>query len=78
MIETRRQTAGEFEHSVRELIEKLAVVRDEDHCALVFFQRFEEYILARQVQVVRRLVEHEQIRGLEQKLQQGEARSLSS
>ena len=53
-------------------------MRDEKDRACEGFQRLEEHVLGREVEVIGRLVENEEIGRMEEHFQEGEARSLSS
>ena len=58
--------ARELEHAVGEAAEECAVVRDEEHRSFEIVQRFDEHFFRREVEVVGRLVEHEEVRRIEE------------
>lgn len=61
-----------------ESVEKLAIVRNDDHRAVVLFDGVFQDVLRAHVHVVRRLVEHEQVIRLEHQSRHGQPGPLSS
>ena len=74
----RRLAAADLDHLARELVDEVAVVRDEDQRAAVGRQRLEQDLLRVEVEVVRRLVEQQHVRGLEQHLREREPVALAA
>ncbi|MCY1562009.1 hypothetical protein D9M68_993420 [compost metagenome] len=62
MYAVRRQ----FQHAIGEGGEEVAVVADEQHRAFIGAQRLDQHFLGVDVEVVGRLVQHEEIRRVEQ------------
>src|SRR3546814_3779064 len=56
----------QFQHAIGQRRQEMPVMRDEKHRALVRRQRPDQHFLCVEVEVVRRLVEHEEIRRVEQ------------
>ena len=52
---------GDLEDAGGQLVDEIAVVRDEDHRAGELFKRFEQHFLGAQVQVIGGLVEQQEI-----------------
>src|SRR5262249_44096423 len=73
-----RPLREELEDAVRERGEEMPIVRDEEHRPLVVAERLDEHLLRRHVEVVRRLVEHEEVRRIEEHLREDEARLLAA
>ena len=69
---------ADFEDAGGELVDEVAVVGDEDHCAGVLHQGFEQDVFGAQVEVVGRLVEQQEIRGMQQHAQQRVAVALAA
>ncbi len=57
---------ADFEDARSQLVDEIAVVRDEDDRAGVFHQRVEQHVFGAQVEVVRRFVEQQEVRGMQQ------------
>src|SRR5258708_12948355 len=57
---------GELEHAVGEAAQEHAVVRDEEHRPFEIMKRLDEHLFRGQVEMVRRLVEHEEVWRIEQ------------
>src|SRR4051794_18977085 len=62
----------------RHAIEQVAVVRDEHQRAGKIEQRFFEHVERRDVEIVRRLVEHQQVRRLQHQPREDDARLLAA
>ena len=58
--------------------EERAVVRHEQHRAVEVLQRLEQHFLRREIEVVGRLVEHEEVGRIEQHAREHEARFLAA
>ena len=52
----------QFQYPVRERGQEVAVMRNEQHGALEFRQRLDQHLLRRHVQMVRRLIENQEVR----------------
>jgi len=63
---------------VRDPVEEVAVVRGEDRGAVELLERLLEHLHGLDVEVVRRLVEHEAVRAAEHQQEQVEARELAA
>ena len=50
-----------FDHSRRQLVEEVPVVRHKDRCAVVFLQCRQQHVLRAHIQVVGRLVQQQEI-----------------
>src|SRR5690349_24839106 len=59
-------------------IHEIAVVRDEDQSAVVGREHLFERLPRREIEVVRRLVEHEEVRPLQRQLGQRDAATLAA
>ena len=70
--------AADFEDAGGELIDEIAVMRDEDDCAGIFYERFEKDILGAQVKVVGGFVEQQEVCGMEEHFQQRVAVALAT
>ena len=70
--------ASQLQHPVAQPAQEHAVVRHEDHRAVELRQRIDQHFLRRQIQVVGRLVEHQEVRRVEQHARHDEARLLAS
>ena len=57
---------GQFEHAIGQGRQKMPVMRNEEHGALILCQRLDQHFLGRHVEMVGRFVEHEKIRRIEQ------------
>ena len=68
----------ELQGAVRDLVEEVAVMRDGQECAGERHERFLDGLARRDVEVVRRLIEHEEIRTREHELEEGHARLLAA
>jgi hypothetical protein len=69
---------ADFEHARGQLVDEIAVVRNEDDRARVLHQRFEQDIFGAQVEVVGGLVEQQEVGGMQQHFQQRVAIALAS
>jgi hypothetical protein len=58
-------------------VHEVAVVRHEDQGAAVVRERLEQHFLRVEVEVVRRLVEQQQVRRVQQHLREGQAVALA-
>ena len=67
-----------MEHSVGEFADEVDIVRDEDQRAFVGFQREDKGLHGEDVEVGRRLVHEEKVRGIYQKLHEVEAGFFST
>jgi hypothetical protein len=54
--------AFRHDHRIDDAVEKIAVVADQDHGALIVAQHFFEHVERFEIEIVRRLVEHQQVR----------------
>ncbi len=70
--------AGDLDHPCRQGIDEVAVVGDENQRPLIALERIEQDFLGLQVEVVGRLVEEQQVGGLEQQDGQGQAVALAA
>ena len=70
--------AGQFQDTIAEPAEKRPVVRDEEHRALKVLEGFDEHFLRGQVEVIRRLVEDEEVGWIEEHARDDEARFFSA
>ena len=68
----------ELEHLIRQPGEEVAVVGDDDDCALEAAQGFLEDVLGAHIEVVGRLVEQEDVVGFEQEAHHSEARAFAA
>ena len=64
---------AELIYVLNKTVEEVAVVANDNECAVEFLQRFFQHVFRAHVEVIGRLVENEQIHWLEQQLQQGKA-----
>ena len=69
---------GHLQHAVRERGEEATVVGDEEHRPLEAPERLDEHLLRGHVEVVGRLVQHEEVRRIVEHLGQDHARLLPS
>ena len=74
--EERRAARDQFERRVRDRLEEPAVVRDEDHAGVERLQLALQPLEARDVEVVRRLVEQDQVGVAAERARQRGARQL--
>ena len=58
--------AADFEHPRGQLVDEVAIVRDEHHRAGVFLQRFQQHVFGAQVEVVGGFVEQQEIGRVQQ------------
>src|SRR5260221_646188 len=58
--------ASELQYAIAQTAQKLAIVGDEQHRAVEILQRVEQHLLRQQIEMVRRLVEHEKVRRIQQ------------
>src|SRR5579871_654102 len=70
--------APDFEDARRQLVNEIAVVRNEHHRSRVFHQRIQQNIFRAHVEVIRGLVKEEKIRRLQQQAEQGIAAALAA
>ena len=70
--------AAELEHAVAEPAQERAVVRHEDHRALEVAERVDQHVLRREIEMVGRLVEDQEVRRIEQHARHHEARLLAA
>ena len=70
--------ASYFEDARRQLREEVAIVRDEDDGSLEMAERFEQYVFGAHVEVVRRLIEQQKVRRMDQQLGECVAVALSA
>jgi hypothetical protein len=68
----------DVEHAVGEFAEEVDIVRDEDQRAFVGFQRQDKRLDGQDVEVGRRLVHEEKVRGIHQKLHEVETGFFST
>ena len=68
----------EHERAVRDLVEEIAVMRDGEERAGERHERLLDGLLRGDVEMVRRLVEHEEIRAREHELEERDARLLAA
>src|SRR5579864_1193673 len=68
--------AANFEDARSQLVDEVAVVRNEDDRACVFHQRIEQDVLGAQVEVVGGFVEKQEIRRMQKQAQQSVAAAL--
>ena len=54
--------AAKLQHAIAEAAQEFAVVRDEQYRPVEVLQRVEQHFLGGQIQMVGRLVEHEEVR----------------
>src|SRR5258706_10341328 len=59
-------TTFDLKNAGREFVDKVPVVRNENNRSAEFLQRFEQHILGLKIEVIRRFVEQQKIRRLEQ------------
>src|SRR5688572_18194522 len=57
---------SQLDDAVAQRAKKGAIVRDEQHRAFEVLQRLDEHLLGEQIEMVRRLVEHQEVRRVEQ------------
>ena len=57
---------AQLEHPVAQAAQEFPVVRYEQHGPLEITERFEQHFLGRKVEMVRRLVQHQEVRRIEQ------------
>src|SRR5262245_41275134 len=76
--EEDRRAAADLRDRRRDAIDEVAVVRDDDERPLVLVERVLQDLAARQIEVVRRLVEEEQVRRAYEKTREGQARLLTA
>src|SRR5579871_1491625 len=69
---------ADFENARGQVIDEVAIVRDEDDGAGIFHQRVQQNIFCPKVKMVRGLVEQQEVRGMEQQAQQGIASTLAA
>src|ERR1700685_4029108 len=69
---------ADFEDARGQLIDEVTVVRDEDDRACVFDERIEQHVFGAQVEMVRRFVEQQEVRRMQQQAQQRVASALSA
>src|SRR5690606_37417556 len=77
-LEDPHVPAADPPHAGRDLVEEVAVVRDDDERAGVLPERLDEDGLARHVEVVGRLVEDEEVGGGEERAGEGEPALLAA
>ena len=70
--------AAELEHAAAEAAQERAIVRHEDHRPLERLQRIDQHFLGRQIEVVGRLVEDQEVRRIEQHPRHRQARFLAA
>ena len=58
--------SAELEDPVAERTQECAIVRDEEHRAFEVGERRQEHVLGGEIQVVGRLIQHQEVRWLEQ------------
>ena len=69
---------ADFEDAGGQLVDEIAVVRNEDDRAGVLHERVEQHVFGAQVEVVGGLVEQKEIRRMQQQAQQGVAAALAA
>src|SRR5438045_1991834 len=70
--------AAELEDAVAQAAQECAVVRHEQHRPVEILERVEQHLLGRQIEMIRRLVEHEKIRRVEQHPREHQTRFLAA
>src|SRR5678815_2974334 len=70
--------SAQLEHTVAQTAQELAVMRHKQHRTVEVLQRIEQHLLGRQIEMVGRLVEHEEVRGVEQHAREHQARLLAA
>jgi hypothetical protein len=61
--------AADFEYPRRQIVDEIAVMRDEDYRAGVFHQRLEQDIFRAHIEMVGRFVKQQEVRGMQQQTQ---------
>src|SRR5207248_492302 len=59
-------SSADFEDAGCQFIYEVAIMRNENHCAGVFAQSFEQNVFGAHVEMVRRLIEQKKIRWMQQ------------
>ena len=70
--------AAQFKDTVAQATQERAVVRHEQHRPLEVAERLEQHFLRGEIEVVRRLVEHQEVRRVEQHARHDETRLLAA
>src|SRR5438128_7891735 len=70
--------AAQLQDAVAQASEELAIVRHEEHGAVEVLERLYQHLLRREIEMVRRLVEDEEIRWIEEHAREDEARFLAA
>src|SRR5581483_636604 len=70
--------ATDLKHPGCQLVNEVAVVRNEDHRAGVLAERCEQHVFGAHIEVIGRLVKQEKIRRMQQHPQQGIAVALAA
>src|SRR5262249_27391127 len=73
-----RVAAADVDDPGRELVDEIAVVRDEDQRAAEVLERLEEHVLRVEIEMVRRLVEQERVGRAEQHARDSQSRARAS
>src|SRR5690349_17260420 len=70
--------APQLDDPVAQRAQERAVMRDEEHRAVEILERLDQHFLGEEIEMVRRLVEHEEIRRVEQHPRDHQARLLAA
>src|SRR5262245_18954130 len=70
--------AAKFQHAIAQRPKECPIVRHEQHRPFVVFQRVDEHVLRKEIEVVRGLVEDEEVRRIEQHPRDDEPRLLAA
>ncbi len=74
----RPTLSTQFDNPVAQRTQEGAIVRDEQHRAIVVVQRVDEHFLREEIEVIGRFIEHQEIRRVEQHARDHQARLLAT